>query len=215
MTEIEQGSPEWHQLRLGKLTASRIADATTRLKSGGWGASRASYMGELIAERLTGVPFEAYVSAAMKQGTELEPEARAAYEYYESVVVEKIAFIDHPAIAMSGASPDGFVGRDGLVELKCPLVHTHIATLLGDSIDGNYIKQMQWQMACSGRKWCDWVSYSPKLPERMRLFVKRVPRDDKMIAGLEEDAKGFLWELDKAVMALRNAYGETDAATAA
>lgn len=211
MNEIVQGSPEWFAIRLGKATASRIADATARTKTG-WGASRANYMAELIAERLTGVPAASFTNAAMQWGTDQEPEARSNYEFMTDSEVVPIGFVVHPSIAMAGASPDGLVGDMGLVEFKCPNTATHLDTLLGDSMDGKYIKQVQWQMACTGRQWCDFVSYDPRLPASMRLFIQRVPRDNAMIATLEKDVREFLAELDAKLAALRERYEEKDAA---
>jgi putative phage-type endonuclease len=196
----EQRTPEWFQARLGKLTASRIADATARTKTG-WGASRANYMAELLTERLTGQRAPQYTNAAMEWGTQTEPEARTVYEFERNVTVEEVGFIPHPTIAMSGASPDGLVGDYGLdyglVEIKCPNTATHIEALLGlgGEIDGRYGKQMQWQMACTDREWCDFVSYDPRLPVAMRMLITRVLRDGKMIAKLEAEAKEFLAEL--------------------
>lgn len=205
MTEIVQGSPEWQALRCGKATASRIADITAKTKTG-VSAMRATYMGELIAERLTGVVIEGYKSAAMERGSQTEADARVAYEFEFNCDVECIAFVDHPTIAMSGASPDGLVGTDGLAEFKAPNTATHIDTLLGGSIPGQYIKQIQWQMACTGRKWCDWVSYDNRLPESMRLFVKRVHRDNVIIAELEKEVIAFLAEIDRKVAELTARY---------
>jgi len=205
MTNIVQGSPEWHALRCGKVTASRIADVCARTKSG-YGASRGNYMAELLTERLTGNPAPSFVNDAMKWGTEQEPQARAEYAFRFNVDVTEIAFVTHPEIAMSGASPDGFVSDDGLVEFKCPNTATHIETLLGEPIADKYIKQMQWQMACSGRKWCDWVSFDPRLPANMQLFVARVHRDDTLIRGIEADVRNFLGELDAKEAALRSQY---------
>ncbi len=211
MIEVTQGSPEWIALRLGKVTASRVADVVAKTKTG-WGSSRANYMAELVAERLTGSPAIAYTNAAMQWGTEKEPEARSAYEFLTNIEVKAVGFIPHPVIQMAGASPDGLVEDDGLVEIKCPQTATHLETLLGGEIDAKYIKQMQWQMACGGRAWCDWVSYDPRLPEPMRLFVRRVPRDDKLIAELEKDVKDFLSELDAKVSELSARYLQKDAA---
>ena len=203
---ITQGSPEWFAVRLGKVTASRIADMTARTKSG-WGASRANYAAELIAERLTGNVAVGYTNAAMQWGKDMEPEARAAYEFYCGEDVTEISFIDHPKIPMTGASPDGLVGKQGLVEFKCPATATHSETLRGAEIDGKYIKQMQWQMACANRQWCDWASFDPRMPENMRLFVRRVKRDDAMIAGLEKDVRDFLTEIDATIADLTKRYG--------
>lgn len=202
---IEQGSAEWRALRLGKATASRIADVVAKIKTG-WGASRANYMAELIAERLTGNTAESYLNAAMQWGIEKEPEALAAYEFLTNAEIERAAFVDHPTIGMSGASPDGLVGALGLIEVKCPNTATHLDTLLGDTVPAKYITQMQWQMACTGRQWCDFASFDPRLPEEMRLFVRRVPRDATLIASLEKDVAAFLAELDEKVFALRARY---------
>lgn len=206
MSGIVQGSPEWFTARLGKATASRIADLTARTKSG-WGASRANYAAELIAERLTGVVAPSYTNAAMQWGTQMEPEARAAYSFYADAEVEEIGFVQHPTIPMSGCSPDGMIGKNGLVEIKCPNTAGHIETLRGAEIDGKYIKQIQWQLCCSGRQWCDFASYDPRMPEAMRLFVRRVKRDDAMIASLENDVREFLAEIDAAVADLTKRYG--------
>jgi putative phage-type endonuclease len=205
MDNIEQGSLEWLRLRAGKVTASRVADVIAKTKTG-VSASRAKYAGELIAERLTGSPAGRYSNAAMAWGTEMEPEARSAYEYNRAASVEQVAFVLHPTIADSGASPDGLVGEDGLVEIKCPETHTHIETLLGQAVPGKYVTQMQWQMACTGRAWCDFVSYDPRLPEPMRFFCKRVMRDAALIAELEREVVTFLNEVLGTVAQLQRIY---------
>lgn len=211
MSDIIQGSDEWKALRLGKVTASRVADVVARTKTG-YGASRANYMAQLIAERLTGTVAEAYTNAAMIHGTETEPEARAAYEFYQGVTVEQVAFVPHPKNDQAGASPDGLVGADGLVEIKCPNTATHLETLLGQAVPAKYETQMQFQMACTGRKWCDFVSYDPRMPENMRLFIKRLPRDDKRIAELESEIAAFLLEMAVKLSELNSLYGEKAAA---
>lgn len=202
---MEQRSPEWFAARLGRVTASRVADVVARTKTG-WGASRANYMAELLVERLTGEQAPAYTNSAMQWGTDCEPHARAGYEFRLDVTVEEIGFVDHPTIAMAGASPDGLVGEDGLVEIKCPNTSTHIDTLLTGKIPDRYVTQMQWQMACTGRQWCDFVSFDPRLPENMRLFVKRAERDTKAIASLESDVAEFLGDLDQKLAALSAKY---------
>lgn len=211
MTDIEQGSDAWKQLRLGKVTASRVADVVARTKTG-YGASRANYMAMLITERLTGLPAETYINAAMQHGTDTEPEARAAYEFYQSTAVDQVAFVPHPKIDQAGCSPDGLVGDDGLLEIKCPQSATHLETLLGQAVPTKYIDQMQFQMACTGRQWCDFVSYDPRMPEHMRLFVKRVARDDKRIAELESEIAAFLFEMAVKLSELNSIYGEKEAA---
>lgn len=202
---MEQGTAEWHAVRCGKVTASRVADVVARTKTG-FGASRANYMAELIAERLTGSPAEGFKSPAMQWGTEMEPEARAAYQFHVNTRVQQVAFVSHPNIGMTGASPDGLVGEDGLVEIKCPNTATHIDTLLSATVPAKYVTQMQWQMACTGRRWCDFASYDPRMPESMRLHVQRVPRDAAMIASLETDVIEFLREVSDRVAALRSKY---------
>lgn len=200
---IIQGSDEWKALRIGKVTASRVADVIATTKSGP-AASRANYMAELIAERLTGTAAEGYTNGAMQWGTEHEPDARLAYEFMRDIEVKQVGFIDHPTIAMTGASPDGLVLDDGLIEIKCPNTATHLDTLLSGSIPSKYNTQMQWQMICTARKWCDFVSYDPRLPESMRLFIKRVELDLNL--QLESKVIEFIDELDKKLAVLREKY---------
>jgi putative phage-type endonuclease len=208
--EIIQGSPEWFGVRCGKVTASRVADIIRRTKTG-FSTSRANYMAELVAEKLTGIPAASFTNTAMQWGTEQEPNARAAYEFKTANEVALLGFAIHPTIRDSGASPDGLVGTEGLVEFKCPNTATHIETLLTERIDPDYITQMQWQMACTGRKWCDWVSYDPRMPESLKLFVQRVERDQDRIDELEAAVLGFLDELAKKLAQLI-AYQQRQAA---
>ena len=208
--DLTQGSPEWFAARLGKVTASRVADVIAKTRTG-WGASRANYMAQLIAERLTGTPAESYTNAAMQWGNDTEPQARVAYELIRDFTVAPVGFIPHPAIEMSGASPDGLIEPDGIIEIKCPNVATHIETLLGAEIPDKYIVQMFWQMACTGAEWCDFVSFDPRMPARLSLHVKRIQRDHKRIAELEALVKDFLAELDAKLSAL-NALGQDKAA---
>lgn len=199
---IEQGSPEWFAQRLGKATASRIADIVAKTKSG-YGASRANYMAELICERLTGAQAERFTNAAMQWGSEKEPEACDAYVWETDAELEECGFFDHPKIAMSGASPDRLIGAEGLLEVKCPNTATHLDTLLGaGEIAGKYITQIEWQLACTGRKWCDFVSFDPRLPPHLRLFVRRIHRDDQVISDLEGEVTAFLAEIDGKVARL-------------
>ena len=192
---MEQRTTEWHTARLGKVTASRVADVIAKTKSG-YGASRANLMADLIVERLTGQPASTFTNAHMEWGTEQEPHARAAYSARTGELVEEVGFIDHPRISNSGASPDGLVA-DGLVEFKCPATSTMLDTLLTQAVPTKYIPQMQWQMACTGRAWCDFVSYDPRLPEHLRMFVKRVDRDNDYIKMLEAEVTLFLSELEE------------------
>lgn len=197
-----QGTEEWRLERCGKVTASRVADAVARTRSG-WGASRANYMAELTAERLTGSPAESYTSAAMQWGTETEPFAREAYEIATGELVEEVGFVPHPTINDSGASPDGLVGASGLLEIKCPNTATHIQSLLTEKIDKKYFLQMQWQMTCTEREWCDFVSFDPRMPAELRLWKARIERDDETIKELEENITGFLAELRSQVSRLQ------------
>ena len=202
MPDMEQGSPEWFAARCGKVTASRVADVIAKTKTG-WGASRKNYLAELVAERFTGTTAQGFTNAAMQWGTDTEPQARAAYEFFRDADVDQVGFVDHPSIVMSGASPDGLVGADGLIEIKCPNTATHIDTLLEGSFATKYVTQMHWQMACTGRQWCDFVSFDPRLPEDLRLFVTRIERDEIRIGELEEMVSEFLAELDGTIAALR------------
>jgi len=202
---IVQGTPQWFAARCGRVTASRVADVIAKTKSGP-SASRATYMGQLIAERLTQTVQQSFTNAAMQHGTETEPEARDAYAFRANVDVAEIGFIDHPAIAMTGASPDGLVGDDGMVEIKAPNTATHIDTLLGQAAPAKYVTQMQWQMACADRAWCDFVSYDPRMPANMALFIQRIDRDDAFIKATEAEVVAFLRELEEKVAALRTRY---------
>ena len=200
---LVQGSDEWFAARLGKVTASRVADVIAKTKTG-WGASRKNYAAELIAERLTGVTAQSYTNAAMQWGTDTEPQARTAYEFFRDAEVQEVGFVDHPSIPMTGASPDGLVGIEGMVEIKCPNTATHIDTLLGQAIADKYVAQMQWQMACADRQWCDFVSFDPRMPEHLRMFIARVHRDSERIAELESAVNDFLAEINKTVTALES-----------
>lgn len=192
----------WKAARVGCLSASRMGDMLAKTKTG-WGASRANYAAQLVAERLTGESAENYVNAAMQWGIDKECEARAAYEFRIDKRTLPAAWVRHPSLDWAGASPDGFVGDDGLVEFKCPNTATHIDTLLGTGIPEKYRWQMQWQMACTGRAWCDFVSYDPRLPENMRLFQRRFDREPETVAMLEREAAVFLREIEDTVLALQ------------
>ena len=192
---MDQGSESWFQVRIGKVTASRVADVIAKTKTG-YSASRDNYMAQLVCERLTGQKGESFTNAAMQHGTETEPLARAAYEALQDVLVDEVGFVPHPTIEMAGASPDGLVGDDGLLEIKCPNTATHIETLISKVVPGKYNTQMQFQMACTGRQWCDFVSFDNRLPEMFQLFMTRVPRDEVFIRLIESEIVQFLAELD-------------------
>jgi putative phage-type endonuclease len=192
---MDQGSESWFQVRIGKVTASRVADVIAKTKTG-YSATRDNYMAQLVCERLTGQKGDSFSNAAMQHGTDTEPLARAAYEALQDVLVDEVGFVPHPSIEMAGASPDGLVGEDGLIEIKCPNTATHIDTLLSQTVPGKYNTQMQFQMACTGRQYCDFVSFDNRLPEELQLFVSRVPRDEVFIRLIESEIVQFLAELD-------------------
>ena len=208
---MEQRTDEWLSERAGKVTASRIADVMAKTRNG-YGAGRANYMADLVAERLTGEPKQGFCNAAMQHGIDTEPQARAMYEMERGVTVLEEGFVRHPTIANTGASPDGLVGEDGLVEIKCPNTATHIETLRGGAIDRKYILQMHWQMICCERQWCDFVSFDPRLPLEMQLHVQRVERDEELCAEIEAEVTAFLKELDETVADLRARYMMKEAA---
>jgi putative phage-type endonuclease len=198
-----QGSPEWHAQRAGKLTASRFHEAVTKTKNGEWGASRANYRAEIVvARKSNGWLHKRFVSDAMRWGTETQPQAQAVYEIRTGLEIAECGFIDHPGLAGSGASPDGLIGEDGMVEFKCPNTATHFDMILGGPIKHAYVLQMQWQMACTGRAWCDFVSFDPRVEERLRLHVRRHTRDDGMIERMGSMAVTFLAEVDDMIAQL-------------
>ena len=206
---MEQRSPEWFAARLGKVTASRVADVIAKTKSG-YSTSRDNYMAQLVCERMTGTQGESYTNAAMQWGTDQEPLARAAYEAAQDVLVDETGFVIHPRIQEAGASPDGLVGMFGLIEIKCPNTATHIETILSDKVPGKYFTQMQWQMACTDRQWTDFVSYDPRMPEGLQLFVQRVDVDPDYIKTLETDVIAFLCELETKIKNLNERkHGKT------
>lgn len=205
----EQQTPEWFQNRIGKVTASRVADLMAKTKSG-YSASRDNYMAQLVCELVTGQREESFSSAAMAWGNEQEPFARAAYEAKTNVLVDEVGFILHHTIEGCGASPDGLVGDDGLVEIKCPNTNTALEAWLKWADDKNpvaskYNAQMQMQMACTGRSWCDYVIYDPRMPEKAQLLVVRVDRDDAFITEMEAEIVKFIDELNAKVVKLKEA----------
>jgi exodeoxyribonuclease (lambda-induced) len=204
----EQGSADWIYARSGKLTASRFADAVATLKDGNWAKARHDYMIELLAERLTGLAAAHYVSREMLEGIEAEEYAVAAYEFERDVECDPIGFVEHPSIANAGASPDRAVGKVGLLEVKAPKSTTFIELRLdkesgyayprkSSDADAGYIAQCMWQLACCPeREWNDLTYYDARMPQGKQLYVRRIMRDDKIIAAMEAEARRFLDELD-------------------
>jgi len=205
---INQGTEEWFQQRLGKVTASRISDVIAKTKTG-VSTSRQNYLIQLVSERLTGKKTDSFTNKAMEDGVEREPIARKLYESKTNSIVTEVGFFDHPVIKNTGASPDGAVNAEeegkyaGLIEIKCPLETTHTNTLMNKSIPSKYVPQMQWQLACTGAKWVDFVSFNPNFPEPLQVFVKRLDRDDIYIAELETEVVKFLEEVEQTILKLK------------
>lgn len=202
---MDQGTDEWFAARLGRVTASRIADVMMKPTTAGY----QNYRAQLVCERLTGNPTETFTSAAMQHGMDTEPQARAFYEMETGADVEQVGFIPHPDLEMSGASPDGLIGADGGIEIKCPQPTTHIKTLMGASIDRKYMLQMQWGMACTGRDWWDFVSFCPALPDEMQMFRQRVDRDSEQVEEIITAVTNFLADVEALTANLSRKYKET------
>lgn len=195
--DVVQGTDEWKSARAGKITASRVSDMLAKGKGSAESASRRNLKAQLVAETLTGSPQEfGYTNDAMRWGTEQEPYARAAYEVAKHVMVDQVGMVIHPTIDRAAASPDGMIDLQGLVEIKCPNTATHLDYLLAGTVPTDYQPQMLWQMACTGAIWCDFVSYDPRLPDHLQLFVKRFHRDDERIAAMEAEALALLADVD-------------------
>lgn len=206
--ELIQGSDEWRAYKCGKVSASRISDVLAK----GKGITRAAYLAEIVVERLTGVFTQGFENADTRRGREEEPQARAAYSFMTGNPVQAIGFVDHPSIAMSGASPDGRVGDVGLVEFKCTKPHVHLEYLDGAPMPKDYRDQIQWALCCENRAWCDFASFSPSYPAGMDLHIRRIHRDDEALSDIEREVRKFIAEVDAKVAALRARYGQEEAA---
>lgn len=202
--DCEQGSEAWAEARCGLVTASRCADVIATIKKGE-AASRRNYRTELVVEILTGLPAPRFVSLEMQWGIDQEPFARAAYELDRDLLVETCGFVLHPDIARFGASPDGLVGCDGLIQIKCPNTSTHLSWMLGGVVPVEHAPQMLAEMACTGRAWCDFVSFDPRLPRHLQLFIRRFMRDDNLIATLETEVVHFNAEIESVLSSLPQA----------
>jgi hypothetical protein len=209
LANLEQGSELWLQARVGLVTASRAADVIACYKSGPKKgqetAARRDYRCELICEILTGQPYPQYVSHEMQWGRDQETFARAAYELQLDVLVETCGFVLHPRVARFGASPDGLVGDDGLIQIKCPNTSTHLGWMLAGVVPVEHAPQMLAEMSCTGRAWCDFVSFDPRLPEHLQLFVRRFARDEQFIATLEAEVVHFNAEIEDVLRVLPQA----------
>lgn len=209
--DLVQGSDEWKAARIGSLGASVIHEVIAKTKSGA-AASRANRLAALLLERLTGRAQDIFVTNAMRVGKEREPEARLAYTFRTDRIVTETGLFQHPDIIGTHASPDGLIGYDGLLEIKCPEPAEHLDTLRLQRIPDKYVVQALWQMRCTGRQWCDYASYNPDFPENMRLWIKRIRRDDVRIAEIEKEVVAFLTELNDKIYELNALYGDKEAA---
>lgn len=205
MDQVEQGSQEWLQLRLGKITASRISDVLAKGKGNSESITRTKYRNELIRERLTNKKLDGYSNPSMERGTLLEPLARAFYEVKHNLMVKQVAFVPHPVINNAGASPDGLINDDGLLEIKCPDPANHIAYILdgGNSLSTKYNNQVQFQLCCTGRSWCDLASYDPDIDEDLQMFIVRIHRDDEYIKMIESEVVKFDNEITETILKLK------------
>jgi len=194
---MKQRTDEWFAIRCGKITASKVIDLMRLGKSGKPSATRKNYIAEKVAEVLTGKVAETFTSAAMQWGNDNEEGARRAYEFETGCTVSEVGFVVHPLISQAGASPDGLVNSDGMVEIKCPNTAQHIATVLNGTIDRKYEYQMQMQLACTERIWCDFVSYDPRMPEELQLCIIRRERNSKLIAEIEAATSEAITEIQK------------------
>lgn len=191
-----QRTDEWYMARKGCVGGSSISDVMAK----GAGKTRHALMMRIVAERLASKPIETYKSAAMERGIELEAQAITEYELANNCFVERVGWISHPSIEFCGCSPDGLVGNAGLIEIKCPLITTATEYFIDKKIPRDYMLQMQWQMAVTDRKWCDYVVYCPDFADsKMWLNVVKVERDEKSISEITEEVKKFLGEVEKII----------------
>lgn len=191
---------------VGSVGASRVADIIREVRGGGASASRKNYLAELVLARLTGQPRVSFQSKAMKDGLEREAEAKRLYTFAYDKELTNTESIPHPSVAGAHASPDGLVGEDWLYEGKAPEAAQHLRTLRDGYVEPDYVTQMMWQMACTKRLGCDFVSYNPEFPPRMRLVVIPFRRDPKIIVSLEAAVRAFVREVDEAVAQLRRDF---------
>lgn len=194
---VKQGSPEWHAARLGMVTGSRFADVMTKGRGGGASKTAQTYMMELIGERLTGMTSDEIKSKYLDWGNEHEPLARVTYTWQTGLAVAQTGFVRHPELEWVGASPDGLVGDEGIVEIKCPYTpKAHLSTILSGEVPSEYVWQVQGNLWVTGRKWCDFISFHPRMPEDLQLYVLRVPRDEDMIEDLDRKVRRFCEQIE-------------------
>jgi len=203
IVDVVQGSPEWFAARAGKVTGSRIDAVLAKGKGSAEAVTRRDYRAQIVAEILTGQSQERqYENDDMRWGKEQEPFAAAAYELAKGVLLDTVGFVRHPVIGRAGCSPDRVCGPAGLVQIKCPKTATHIRYMLEQEIPGDHLKQMHWEMACTGAAWCDFVSFDPRMPERLQLYVQRVVRDPATITSMEVEVQAFLAGVEQQLASL-------------
>lgn len=207
--QIQQGTPEWFAARAGKVTASRISDVMAQGKGTAEATTRRNYRQQLVLERLTGRSQERdFTSRAMEEGKEREAQARAIFQLETGLAVEEVAIVTHPSIVMAAASPDGIItSKKQGYESKCPQPNAHLENLKGAEIERDYMRQMQWGMACTGFDAWHFVSFNPDFPEQMQMHHRIVPRDGLMIVEIEQAVRKFLAEVDAEVEALKSQFG--------
>lgn len=200
MSNVEQGSLAWIAERLGKITASRIDDVLAKPRKGnGTSSTRDNYKAQLALERITGKMREEFQTRWMERGIEMEPLARVAYEDLRGVEVDAVGFIPHPSIANAGCSPDGFIGNEGQIQIKCPNAATHFKWLQSGGLPAEHRKQMAFELACTGRQWSDFVSYHPEMPDHLKVFVSRFNREAVYIAEIEQEVMRFDAEIQEMI----------------
>lgn len=197
----EQRTEEWLQSRVGHATASRFKDVLARLKNGDSAQARRDYLTQIVCERLTNLPTQSYTNFAMQWGVDQEPAARMRYAEKTGAQVDEVGFLKH-ATLKAGASPDGIVNMEGLLEIKCPTTITHVDTLI-NGMDASHQPQVQGAMWIAGAPWCDFVSFDPRLPEPQSLYIQRVHRDEAFIARLEQEVITFLSDVEKMIIKIR------------
>lgn len=211
LIDCDQGSAEWFQARCGRITGSRLTDVMAYLKSGkGEMKCRADYRMDLVAERLTGLTEDQFCSREMKWGTSHEEDARVAYEMAMDTLVQPVGFAVHPTMDYSGASADSLLEADGILEIKCPKTTTHLAYRMAGVVPEEYQPQMLWEMVCCECEWGHFVSYDPRLPADLRLFVVRFDYDEKRVAAMEAEVRKFNDEINDVIEKLRNPTSQVD-----
>lgn len=202
--DVEQGSDEWRKARLGCVTASRVADLLLKTKAGKYSAKRNDYLVELVCERLTGEDIPVFENFEMRWGLEKEPDAADLYGFTRDVEPMKVGLVKHPEIERALASPDRLIGDEGMIEIKCPKSTTHVNYMMTEEVPPEYQLQVFWQLACTGRSWCDFVSFDPRMPGNAQLFVKRITMSPDERAAIEADIVAFLHEVEAMELAISN-----------